>query len=69
MNQIPVTPALSISVWIVEDDVQFRETVAYLLNHTSILQCSAEFCAFEEVQEVVDGPDPWEAQSGSGAMP
>jgi len=59
MSSVSNRSGPSIAVWIVEDDIQYRQTVVYLLNHTSDLHCAAEFFAFEEIQALVDGREPW----------
>ena len=50
----------SLAVWIVEDDTQYRETLSYLLDHTSGLHCAAAFADYEAVEAKVTGTEPWE---------
>ena len=50
-----------ISLWLVEDDSRYRETLTYLLDHTSDLRCDRVFYAFEEVQALVEGDVAWQA--------
>lgn len=39
-----------ISVWIVEDDVSYRDSIVFVLDHTTGLVCSQVFYAYEELE-------------------
>ena len=54
MKDLPPHTDSSLAVWVVEDDAEYRQTIVYILNHTSDLHCTAEFCAFEEVQALIE---------------
>ena len=49
-----------ISIWLVEDDRQYRETLTYLLNHTTGFQCDHIFFSCEELQALIEGEKPWD---------
>ncbi len=49
----------TISIWIVEDDREYRRTLAYLLDSVSDMQCAEIFYAYEEVQAKVESAEPW----------
>ena len=49
-----------IGVWIVEDHSEYRQTLAYLLDHTAGLKCARVFHDYEELEAVVVGDEPFE---------
>ena len=51
----------TISVWLVEDDADYRLTIEDLLNHTSGFKCSEVFFAYEEVESLLGAPEGWSA--------
>lgn len=53
------SPDSQISIWLVEDDSRYRQTMVYLLNHTSGLRCDAVFFSCEELQALIEGEKPW----------
>lgn len=55
----PVSEA--ISVWIVEDDLDYRNTVAYVLDSTPDFARTEVFYDYEEVQTYLDTPGSWRA--------
>lgn len=50
----PHTNRPTITVWVIEDDLQYRQTLAYLLDHTSDLRCGQTFEACEEALDLLD---------------
>lgn len=57
------SPDSQISIWLVEDDSQYRQTLAYLLNHTTGFRCDAIFFSCEELQDLIEGEKPWDPPS------
>ncbi len=55
----PRTTHHDISVWIVEDHREYRQTVAYLLDKTSGIRCSDTFHEYEEVQALMATNQSW----------
>ena len=51
----------TISVWIVEDDVDYRQSIEYVLNHTSGFKCTEVFFAFEELEGLLNHIVGWSA--------
>ncbi|MFQ5571191.1 MAG: response regulator transcription factor [Rhodothermales bacterium] len=54
------SPDSRISIWLVEDDSRYRQTIAYLLNHTTGFRCDHVFFTFEELQDLLEGEKPWD---------
>jgi DNA-binding NarL/FixJ family response regulator len=49
-----------IRVWLVEDDLEYRNSIVYLLTHASDVECTGSFASFEEIIELIDGESGWE---------
>ena len=49
----------TISVWIVEDDVDYRKTIEYLFDHTSGFKSTEVFYAYEEIESLLDETKEW----------
>lgn len=55
-SRAPVPPP-TISVWLVEDDSQYRQTISYLLDHTSGLACRETFQTVEKAHALLSQGD------------
>ena len=60
MSTALYTRRSTITVWVVEDNARYRQTLVHLLNEVSDLHCSAYFATCEEMQALIDGPTLWE---------
>lgn len=54
----------NISLWVVEDERQYRETLVYLLNSAPGFQCDHVFFSVEELTALVEGEKMWDPPSG-----
>lgn len=49
----------ALSVWLVEDDQDFREMFAFVLDRTSGLRCDRAFGALNELEALLNGSEMW----------
>ncbi len=60
---VPSTPPAEINVWVIEDDLDYRRTIAFLLGHTTGIRCGQDFGSCEEALALLADyhghPTPW----------
>jgi len=55
----PHSSGSAVDVWIVEDDAEYRRTLAFLISHASDLACPHAFQSFEDVLQLIDHEHDW----------